>query len=89
MRWRAAVAGAIGNTRHDIGTLDAGQPTHPAKLPIPTWVEIHAEDGAFYLFRLDAQGNCVADTWHPTLEEAMEQAAFEYGIGPVDWAEVE
>jgi hypothetical protein len=33
---------------------------------------------AYYLFGCDAEWNTVTDTWHKTLEEALEQAEFEY-----------
>jgi hypothetical protein len=36
----------------------------------------------FYLFGCDADWNVVTDTWHQSLDEAKEQAEFEYeGIG--------
>lgn len=59
--------------------------TEDASGKTPLFVEIHEEDGAFYLFRLRADGVCVGDTWHVTIEEAKDQAAFEYGVGPSDW----
>jgi hypothetical protein len=33
---------------------------------------------AFYLFGCDAEWNPITDTWHPSLEEAQQQAEFEY-----------
>jgi hypothetical protein len=33
---------------------------------------------AFYLFGCDADWNPVSDTWHETLEKALDQAEFEY-----------
>jgi len=45
------------------------------------------QDGAFFLFRLDPNGHCIADTWHQTLDEAKQQANFEYGIEESDWKE--
>ena len=89
MRLRANVSGATGKTRHYIGVLNDGRPTPMSELPAPAWVEISAEDGAFSLFRLDDQGVCLSDTWHQTLEEAEQQAAFEFGVASGDWADVE
>ena len=37
-----------------------------------------AGDAAFYLFYCDADWQVLADTWHASLEEAKEQAEFEY-----------
>lgn len=41
------------------------------------------EDG-FFLFRATSQGTIISDTWHASVQDAMEQAAFEYGeaVGP-------
>jgi len=89
MRLRVKVSGATGKTRHYIGDLDDGRLVPIAEIPAPFWVEISAEDGAFYLFRLDDHGGCLADTWHQTLEEAKRQATFEFGVAPGDWADVE
>ena len=89
MRLRAKVGEATGKTRHSIGALIDGVPTPIEDLPTPEWVEISEEDGAYYLFHLDADGVCFADTWHQSLDEAKEQATFEFGIEPSDWAEVE
>jgi hypothetical protein len=33
---------------------------------------------AYYLFGCDSEWNTVTDTWHPTFEEALEQAESEY-----------
>jgi hypothetical protein len=88
MRLRAEVTGSTGKTRQAIGALVDGQPTPIAELPVPKWLEISEEDGAFYLFHLDAEGVCYADTWHQSLEEAKQQAAFEFGIASDKWTEV-
>ncbi|NOK21117.1 hypothetical protein [Corallococcus carmarthensis] len=52
-------------------------------------IEIASEDGAFYLFRLGTDEQPLGDTWHPSLEEAMRQAKFEFSVGPDAWAKVE
>ena len=33
---------------------------------------------AYYLFGCDSDWNSVTDTWHQSLEEALDQAEFEY-----------
>jgi hypothetical protein len=49
--------------------------------------EYPGEQGVF-LFSCDRHWHCFADTWHPTLEEAMGQGEFEYeGVSRV-WVEV-
>ncbi|WP_052177634.1 hypothetical protein [Methylotenera sp. G11] len=35
-------------------------------------------EDAFYLFGCDENWNSLSDTWHETLEDAKEQAEFEY-----------
>jgi len=39
-----------------------------------------------FLFRFDATGAMVADTWHQTVDEAKDQAKFEYLIEDSDWS---
>jgi len=38
----------------------------------------YEKEDAFYLFGCDAEWNSQTDTWHQTVEEAKEQAEFEY-----------
>jgi hypothetical protein len=39
-------------------------------------------EDAFYLFGCDSEWQAISDTWHQTLEEAQQQAEFEYeGVG--------
>jgi hypothetical protein len=88
MRLRAKVSGSTGKTRHSIATLVDGIPTPAKELPSPEWLEISEEDGGYYLFHFDAGGVCFADTWHQTLDEAKQQASFEFGIESEDWSDV-
>jgi hypothetical protein len=39
---------------------------------------IDEKSECFFLFGCDEQWTCLSDTWHETLEEAKEQAEFEY-----------
>lgn len=86
MKLRATVKGSTGKTKHTLGEFVEGKAVPVKTLPVPAWVEICAEDGAFYLLHFDAQGICFADTWHQTLEEAKQQAQFEFGISAAEWA---
>ena len=54
----------------------------------PARVEILEESDAVYLLRLNARGDCVADTWHEDVAAAKAQAAFEYQIDDDDWAPI-
>ncbi len=89
MRLRAKVTTATGNARHYIGTIVDDLPVPVSQLPVPDFVEIVAEDGAFYLYHFDADGSCFADTWHQTLEQAKNQATFEFRIRSDEWTEVD
>jgi hypothetical protein len=45
------------------------------------------QDGVF-LYRFDEEGDCVGDTWHLSVDDAMKQASCEYRGLPHKWAEV-
>jgi hypothetical protein len=85
---RANVKTATGKTRHTVGELVGGKPVPVETLPVPAWVEISEEEGAFYLLHFDANGTSFADTWHQTLAEAKRQAEFEFGIAEDEWTAV-
>jgi hypothetical protein len=46
-------------------------------------------DGApgFYLIHLDEEGREIADTYHDTIEDALEQAELEFAVKPQEWLE--
>ena len=48
-------------------------------------LEIVEDDGGFYLFHFDINDRNVIDTWHDTIGEAVEQAAFECGLDHSAW----
>lgn len=56
-------------------------------LPVPSALQIarYSEDTGLYLFYLDVEGNEITDTYHDTLEGAVEQARWEFGIEDEDW----
>ena len=65
-------------------------PMDPAKmLPEADVVLLIADDdpGAM-LFRYSAFGEVGGDTWHPTVDDAREQAAEEYGDALGSWVDV-
>jgi hypothetical protein len=49
-------------------------------------IEEHS-DGIF-LYRYDAQGSCVGDTWHSTVDDAKAQAAYEFSDSLESWRDV-
>ena len=70
LRLRANVTHVTGRTKHSVGSIVDGKPMEGAQLPAPAWVELSEEDGAYYLLQYNSEGECFADTWHQTLEEA-------------------
>jgi hypothetical protein len=87
MRLRATVRAATGNTRH-LRATPLPDAIDVARLPDPITVEIVEQDGAFYLLRLNERGECIADTWHETVDAAKAQAIFEFMIEDSDWKQV-
>ena len=71
-----------GETRHYYGTVE---------LPPPVELRIaqHVGDDGFYLFYCDETGREQADTYHNSLEAAMQQAEFEFGVKPDEWEVVD
>jgi hypothetical protein len=85
LRLRAIVRTSTGETTHAFGRIIGQAPVEVQKIPPPASVEILEQDNAFYLLYLDAQGNCLTDTWHDTLDAAKRQAEFEFKISSGDW----
>lgn len=88
LRRQAFVRKLTGRAVHLIGTIVDGELVPLAKCETPVRVEISAEDAAYFLFRFDADNDCVAGTWHKTLEEAMRQSEVEFGILESDWRDI-
>lgn len=85
VRLKAKVMRVTGKTVHGLGTIIEGKPVMTQVFPPPAWVEIVEEENAFYLLHFASDGRSMADTWHPTLDEAKRQASFEFEIGEQDW----
>jgi hypothetical protein len=88
MRLRAKVNAVLGPSTNYVGTIVDGQPVPVTQLPNPEWLEISEEGGAFYLYYLNADLECFADTWHQTLEGAKREALLGFGIKQEEWTEV-
>jgi len=43
-------------------------------------------DQGFYLMHFNADGDELTDTYHESLDEALEQANFEFGVTPDEWS---
>jgi hypothetical protein len=58
------------------------------RLPPPVALLIEESEDGVFLFRIGSGGEPAGDTWHPSIEEAKEQALFEYGAGLGNWSEI-
>ena len=67
---------ATGATRHVVGGVLRG----PAAA-----LAVCRDSGGFYLFYCDAAWEAVTDTWHATLQDALDQAEFEYAGTSATW----
>ena len=85
MKIRAVVKKHTGATKHFHSEIVAGGVVPRTELPVAEWVAIEHTDGGYYLFYYDLKDECIADTWHATLNEAKEQAKFEFAIEEDDW----
>ncbi len=65
--------------------LVGGQTLPPASLLA---ICEESDGSAFFLFGCDSDWNPVTDTWHLTLDEATQQAEFEYEGVALTWIDV-
>jgi hypothetical protein len=54
----------------------------------PVLIAIEEKPDGVFLFRFTADGQVVGDTWHVTVEEAQQQARFEFPDLLSDWKSV-
>jgi hypothetical protein len=59
-----------------------------AALPASLAVGSYDDDPGFYLLYYDQGGNELTDTYHDSIEAALEQAEFEFGISSGEWVAV-
>ena len=89
MKWQAAVRRATGQVRHYVGPVARQDGTLGGALMSPAVrVEIEEDQtgtGNFFLLRYGLKDEFAGDTWHQTLDEAKEQAEFEFGVAKSDW----
>jgi hypothetical protein len=56
-----------------------GVGTHPAPALVSRLV-IQEQLGNWVMYRMDAEGGFIGDTWHPTREDALREAKREFGV---------
>ncbi len=89
MRLRAQVRERTGATKHYRAHIEDTEIVKDGEVPVPAWVEIQSSNDAFLLLYFDASGECITDTWHPSLDQAKAQARFEFQIREEDWERLE
>jgi hypothetical protein len=62
-----------------------------SELPPPSILKVvkYADDQGYYLFYCDMAGEEFTDTYHESLEAALAQAEWEFGVKPAEWEPVE
>jgi hypothetical protein len=88
MRFRATVVKIVGSTRHSEPSEVRGT-SNFVTTPDPVAVEIVEDEEGFLLQRLNDREECLADTWHETLDAAKAQAKFEFELSNDQWRRVE
>lgn len=85
---RFSLIGVMTRERHAIHT--GSYPLVPDEmLPLADVVVLVAdEDPGAMLFRYTAYGEFGGDTWHPSVDDAQEQAIYEYGDALLEWLDV-
>jgi hypothetical protein len=82
--WRVVVTEQMstGRTQHSRAGADVTASIRELRI---ARYEDAGEDGGFYLFCLSGDGKVVSDTNWPTIEEAFDQAEFEFGVARARW----
>src|SRR5262249_5857849 len=66
--------------QHDIGPPPelSGEPDHRLQMPFASVLLIESNEDGVFLFRFAADWRFAGDSWHNHLNDAQEQAAFEF-----------
>jgi hypothetical protein len=72
---------------------DTGNVRHTSDgrlLAIPRYLQIARmeDDSGYYLLYLDEKGKEQTDTWHESVEAALSQAEFEFGVQASEWTRI-
>ena len=81
----ATVRKSTEQTKHSIGILGPDGPNATSEMPVAVKLEISADDNGVFLIRFDKNGTFCGDTWHQSIDDAKEQASFEFSVADSDW----
>jgi hypothetical protein len=83
-------ANSVPKTRQFVGLppeLKGGKDTRQ-EMGAAYFLTIEEEADQIFLYRFGKDGVCVGDTWHRNVDEAKEQALYEYGDAVGQWTDV-
>lgn len=86
--WTATVRNATGATRHYVTVRDRSGNLEASPIQGTVSLDIDVCDEGVFLLHRDVSGDCIADTWHLSAEEAKQQARLEFSVEEDDWVEV-
>ena len=77
-------------TQHFVGLPSSAGGRADGRHPLPraALVLIEQTEEGFFLYRYSGAGEPGGDTWHQSVEEAKDQAAFEFGESLAPWQPV-
>jgi hypothetical protein len=67
-------------------TLSDGQGTRAFPPFTALWI-VHDPDDSGYYLMYGCENGQSTDTWHQSLEDALHQADWEFGVQPEEWTE--
>jgi hypothetical protein len=83
---KAVVRHDTGKVKHWLGKIEDGEVRKGAPIAGISSLEIVERNGSFFLLRMNAEDECLTDSWHQTKQEAILQAEFEFDVRPEDWS---
>ena len=88
-RLRAKVNQVITPSNNYLETIIDDELVPVERLPEPAWLEIlETTDGDCFVFYLDTEFRCFADSWHQTIDDAKLEGSQAFGITEAEWQEL-
>ncbi len=89
MRIKAYIFRSTEVTKHYKSSIENGKIEANEEVSSPKWIEISEEEDGVYLYHFSSGNNCIADTWHESIEDAKKQAMFEFGVAEEQWSPID
>lgn len=84
----AASAGTVVKHYEGLPSQLGGGPDSGNLLPSARMLVIQRTSEGYFLFRVGEAGSDAGDTLHRSIDDAREQARFEFGVSDEDWQEL-